>query len=50
VTGRTRRIEIAVLQRTAALEAEVGEREVAEAALRDSEQRFRNILDNVPIG
>ena len=26
------------------------EREVAEAALRDSEQRFRNILDNVPIG
>ncbi len=50
VTGRTRRIEIAVRQRTAALEAEVGEREIAEAALRDSEQRFRNILDNVPIG
>src|SRR6185295_19979949 len=24
--------------------------EIAEAALRDSEQRFRNILDNVPIG
>ena len=50
VTGRTRRVEIAVRQRTAALEAEVGEREIAEAALRDSEQRFRNILDNVPIG
>ncbi|HEX7442184.1 MAG TPA: CHASE domain-containing protein, partial [Caldimonas sp.] len=50
VTGRTRRIEIAVRQRTAALEAEVDEREIAEAALRDSEQRFRNILDNVPIG
>ncbi|MGH8796783.1 MAG: CHASE domain-containing protein, partial [Caldimonas sp.] len=50
MTGRTRRIEIAVRQRTAALEAEVGEREIAEAALRDSEQRFRNILDNVPIG
>src|SRR5205085_10586221 len=50
VTGRTQRIEVAVRQRTAALEAEVGEREIAEAALRDSEQRFRNILDNVPIG
>jgi PAS domain S-box-containing protein len=50
MTGRTRRIELAVRQRTAALEAEVSEREIAEAALRDSEQRFRNILDNVPIG
>ena len=50
VTGRARGIAVAVQQRTAALEAEVGEREVAEAALRDSEERFRNILDNVPIG
>ena len=49
-TGRTRRIESAVRERTAALRAEVGERHVAEAALRASEQRFRNILDNVPIG
>ena len=49
-TGRTRRIESAVRERTAALRAEVGERQVAEAALRASEQRFRNILDNVPIG
>jgi PAS domain S-box-containing protein len=49
-TGRTRRIESAVRERTAALRAEVGERHVAEMALRASEQRFRNILDNVPIG
>jgi PAS domain S-box-containing protein len=50
VTGRTRRIETAVRERTAALQAEVREREVAEGALRESEQRFRNILNNVPIG
>jgi PAS domain S-box-containing protein len=49
-TGRTRRIESAVRDRTAALRAEVAERHVAESALRASEQRFRNILDNVPIG
>ena len=50
MTGRTRRIETAVRERTAALQAEVREREVAEAALRESEQRFRNILNHVPIG
>ena len=50
VTGRTRRIETAVRERTAALQAEVLDREIAEAALRESEQRFRNILNNVPIG
>ena len=49
-TGRARRIESAVLERTAALRAEVGERQMAETALRSSEERFRNILDNVPIG
>jgi PAS domain S-box-containing protein len=50
VTGRTRRIEAAVRERTSALEAEVHQRESAQAALRDSEQRFRNILNTVPIG
>ncbi len=49
-TGRTRRIESAVRERTAALRAEVSERQAAETALRPSEQRFRNIIDNVPIG
>jgi PAS domain S-box-containing protein len=49
-TGRTRRIETAVRARTAALRAEVADRHLAESALRASEQRFRNILDNVPIG
>ncbi len=50
VTGRTSRIEAAVRERTAALEQQVREREQAEAAMRDSEQRFRNIFNNVPIG
>ncbi len=50
VTGRTRRIEAAVAQRTAALQQEVVERKQAESALIESEQRFRNILNNVPIG
>ena len=50
VTGRTRRIESAVQERTAALHAEAGERQLAEAALRASERRLRDIVDNVPIG
>ncbi|CAN5430754.1 hypothetical protein BH09PSE5_BH09PSE5_14730 [soil metagenome] len=50
VTGRTRRIEVAVRERTAELMREIAEREHTEAALRDSEQRFRNIFNNVPIG
>lgn len=50
VTGRTRRIEVAVRERTADLIREIADREDTEAALRDSEQRFRNIFNNVPIG
>ncbi len=50
MTGRTRRIETAVRERTAALQAEVREREATQDELRESEQRFRNILNNVPIG
>ena len=49
-TARTRRIELGVRERTAALQAEVQDRQAAENALRESEQRFRNILANVPIG
>ena len=50
LTGRTRRIESAVEERTAALQREIGERAHTEALLRESEQRLRNILNHVPIG
>lgn len=50
VTGRTRRIEIAVAERTAALSQEVQEREQAEQALRQSEERLSSIFNNMPIG
>ncbi len=50
VTGRTRRIEAAVDERTADLQREAAERRQAESALRASEERFRNIFDHAPIG
>ncbi|MDZ7813142.1 MAG: CHASE domain-containing protein [Ideonella sp.] len=50
ITGRARRVEQAVAERTADLSREVEERQRTEAALRDSEERIRNILDHVPLG
>jgi PAS domain S-box-containing protein len=50
VTGRTHRIEAVVLERTAELKREAAERERSSVALRDSQQRFRNIFDAAPIG
>ena len=50
VTGRTRRVERAVRERTLALEQQIDVRARTEAALRESEQRLRSILDHAPIG
>ena len=50
MTGRARRIETAVQERTVDLEREIRERSQTENALRDSEQRFRNMLNNLPVG
>jgi len=57
ITGRARRIEAAVDERTAELQqrstelqAEVTQRQRTASALRESQQRLRNILDHVPIG
>ncbi len=50
ITGRARRVEAAVVQRTAELQTQVVQRQRTEAALRESQQRLRNILDHAPIG
>ncbi len=50
ITGQSRRTEVAVQSRTADLRREIRERTAAEAALRDSEQRLRSILDHAPTG
>lgn len=50
VTGRARRIEDLVAERTAALSHEVAERELSAQALRASEQRFRSIFEHAAVG
>ena len=50
LTGRLRRIEDRVRERTVALQTEIDERRQTEAALAVSEQRFRAIFDAVSIG
>ncbi len=57
ISGRARRIEAAVVERTAELQqrstelqAEATHRQRTALALRESQQRLRNILDHAPIG
>ena len=50
VTGHSRRTELAVRAGTQELRGQVSERLQAEAALRESSERLRSILDNVPLG
>jgi PAS domain S-box-containing protein len=50
VTGHSRRTELEVQERTRALRRENAERQHAEDALRQSEERLRTILDHAPVG
>ena len=50
VTGRARRIEQEVLQRTQALRHEVAERQRTAEALRASEQQLQAVLDSARVG
>ena len=50
VTGHSRRTDLAVRAGTQELRGQVAERLQAEAALRESGERLRSILDNVPLG
>ena len=50
VTGQSRRTELAVNAGTETLRNQVAERLRTEAALRESGERLRSILDNVPLG
>ena len=50
VTGHSRRTELAVRAGTQELRGQVSERLQAEAALRESGERLRSILDHVPLG
>ncbi len=50
VTGQQRRTELAVRAGTEELRGQVAERLQAEAALRESSQRLRSIVDAVPLG
>ncbi len=50
ITGGNRRTELAVRAGTEELRGQVAERQLAENALRESNERMRSILDAVPLG
>jgi PAS domain S-box-containing protein len=50
VTGRARRVQVAVADRTSELLQQIKEREATQAQLRESETRLTNIVNNLPLG